>query len=439
MDDRPSRRRYLVGLGSAVALSGCAVLGGTNRTDSPATDPSTETPTPTATPAPGTDIVFDRVLDAVADLGFDPTGAEPIDAAFAAAYETGTLIEFPPGTYRVAETQVGDAVSRFGIRGLGETRRDVQIAPAPGAALRWLKAVGAGPHLIENLSFDEGDDDTRQLSLWLSTTDGSVVRNVEWLGRTPADSAVEYTMTAETTDVDGIFHVERVYAGLDQPAKPVQYPNGVPFLLSGPSHRGELLLRHPVIQGRNSDATRSTSPSGVLTIEGGSLLNNQNASIRFGAGDHPSKVSSATGTYVGADGSRNSVDAVRVDASSNGYAGAIFRDLEIWWESDTGRGVITLPRFGGHGRAEFSNCVVRNDGNLETVDAEPTDVDDRAVVFRDCSFTGSGGGFFARQRPGSLIDDTCIDMPNARIEGFQTRNVSRSGCRVPARAPVDES
>lgn len=376
-------------------------------------------------------VTFDTVVDAVDDLGLDASGSTPIDPVFSEAYETGTLIEFPPGRYLVEEEHDGSEVSRFGIRGTGTSRRDVQFTPTPGSTLKWLKAVNAGPHVIENVSFDERDDDETQLSVWVRTRDGSVLKNVEWLGRTPDDSGVAYTLTTEVTDEQGVIILDQIYAGLDGPAKQVEYPEGVVFLMAGPSHRGEVAVREPVLHDRNSAATRSTSPSGVMTIEGGEFVNNQNANVRFGAGNHPEKVSSATDTYVRVDqNSRGTADAVRVDASSNGYAGAVFRDLTVEWEKSRGRGVIAIPKWGGHGSAEFHNCTVHNDGELLTISAESTPVDDNAIVVEGCSFTGSGGGFRAVGRPDSVIRDSCINMPDAAIEGFETRAVSTADCRA---------
>jgi hypothetical protein len=377
-------------------------------------------------------LAFDRVVDAVDDLGFDNTGSEPIDDRFEAAYESGTLIEFPPGEYLVTRQHVGDEVSRFGLRGRGPERRDVRIVAASGEAVKWLKAADAGPHLIENLCFDERSDDTTQLSLWLTTGDGSVMRNVEWLGRTPNDDGFNYTLTAETNERDGVFVIDGIYAGLDEPAVPVTYPEGVTFLRCGPTHFGEIVLRNPIIHERNSAATRSTAPEGVMTIEGGEFVNNQNANIRFSAGNHPSKVSSATGTYVKVDGSRNSADAVRLDSGSKEFGGSVLRGLDIEWTKQEGRGVIALPEYTNHGRAEFYDCVVHNDGEETfTVNAAPTSTTDSELLFENCSFTGSGRGFLVRGRPGSEIRDSCLAMPEASIRGVRTSGTARSGCRRP--------
>jgi len=373
-------------------------------------------------------VEFDTVVDAVEDLGLDNTGSEPIGDAFDDAYESGTLVEFPPGQYRVDELHQGNNVSRFGIRGAGTSRRDVQFVPTSGVAVKWLKAVGAGPHLLENFSVNERSDDASQLSVWLRTSGGSVIKNVEWLGRTPDDSELGYSLTAEVTDEDGIFVVDGLTAGLDEAAKSVQYPDGVEFLRAGPNHRGEVLLRDPVIHERNSNAVRYTAGPGVLTVEGGELVNNQNANLRFGPGDHPSKVSSATGTYIRIDdSSTGSVDALRLSSRIDGRSGSVLRGLDIEWTKSDGRGVITVPEFGGHGSAGFYDCYVHNDGDLPTVDADPVSISSDAIVFQNCIFTGSGGGFDAGNRSGSVIRNSCVSIPDVSYGGFDTENVS-SNC-----------
>jgi hypothetical protein len=377
------------------------------------------------------DISFDRVVNAVEDLGMDPNGNDPIDSAFESAIETGTLIEFPPGTYLVTSDHYDTGVSRFGVRGTGSHRNDVVFRPPSGSAVGFLRGGGTGPFTIENVSFDELDDDTSMIYLNLGSDNGVYVKNIEFLGKTPLDDASDYTINADVHNQDAVAIYENVYAGLDQPAVPADYPEGVAFIRAGPSHNGEVVLRNCAIHERNSAATRLTNCSGVTTIEGGEFVNNQNANIRFGAGNHPSKVSSATGTYVKIDGSRSASDAVRLDCTDNGYAGAIFQDLEIEWTKDSGS-VITFPDWAGHGRAEFYNCVVRNDGNnAMTVNAESVDTADDKVIIENCAFTGSGKGFDAYDRDGSVIRNSCISMPNASISTFDTENVSTGGCRTP--------
>ncbi|QSG16082.1 PKD domain-containing protein [Halapricum desulfuricans] len=374
-------------------------------------------------------ITFDRVVDAVDDLGMDPTGSEPIDAAFESALETGTLIEFPPGEYLLEDDHYISDVSRFGVRGLGNHRRDVQFLPAKGSAIGFFEGGGPGPYTVENVSFNERDDEVSMMYLDIRSNKGVYVNNIEFLGVTPLDDKNGHSLAVDVWDQDAVGIWENVYAGLDKPAVKADYPDGVAFFRAGVGHEGEVILRDSAIHERNSAATRLTAGPGVTTLENVEFVNNQNANIRFGAGNHPSKVSSATGCYVKVDGSRHSGDAIRVDASDNGYAGAVFRDIEIEWTKEAGRGVIALPDWGGHGSAEFYDCTVHNDGEKTlTVNADSVSPDDDAVVLENCSFTGSGRGFDAADRDGSVIRDSCIDMPNASIETFDTENVSNGGC-----------
>ncbi len=386
-------------------------------------------------------IEFDRVLNAVEDLGMDPNGDEPIDSAFASAYEEGTLVEFPPGEYRITERHVNDReVDRFGVRGLGDSRRDVQFKPPSGDPVVWIDASFVADHLIENVSFHERYDDTTQVSLILHTTGGSVIKNVEWLGQTPEDSFRGNTLTISVTDPDDVALIEDLAVGLDAYATSATYPDGVEFMWSGNAHRGEVVLRNPVIHGRNSSAIRHTNGDGVYTIEGGEFVNNLNANVRFTAGSHPSKVSSATGTYVRIDGgihhTEDLIDAVRLHSSDGGESGAVLRDLVIEWDDVPGRGVIAIPPFGDHGRGEFYNCVVRNDGpaDLPTVTAAPTSAGDDALVFENCDFTGSGGGFQVEGRPDSVVRSSCVALPNGGFDGVRREGISTNACRVPTDA-----
>ncbi|HKJ57838.1 MAG TPA: hypothetical protein VKA37_01315, partial [Halobacteriales archaeon] len=378
-------------------------------------------------------IQFDRVVDAVDDLGMDSSGSQPIDGALDRALQSGTLVEFPPGTYRFEDSHYLDGESRVGIRGTGSSQRDVRFVSPRGSRLKFLRGDNVRSVLLENFSLDHRRDDATLISLVVLGPGGSVLRDIEWLGQTPSDSGSDYNVTVEATHRDGVQLVEHLVTGVDAPSVKVQYPNGVQFLRGGPGHSGEVIIRDLVVHNHNSNGTRYTHCTGVVTIEGGEFVNNQNASVRFGAGDHPSKVSTCTGTYIKADGSRNAADAIRLDASGNGYSGSVFQDVHIDWGDEDGRAVIASPDWGGHGRASFYDCVVRNEGPLPTVFADDPDgySGDGAFVFENCSFTGAGGDFVTRGREGCVIRDSCIDMPNAEFSGFDTENITNGSCPLP--------
>ncbi|KAB1198508.1 MULTISPECIES: hypothetical protein [Haloferax] len=388
-------------------------------------------------------ITFDRVVNAVDDLGMDPTGSTPIDSAFEANIQTGTLIEFPPGTYLFDRHHYYDGVSRFGIRGTGSSHRDVQFTPTKDSALLLIAGFAGSGILIDNLSLQQRNDETTAAAIGLNSPDNSLIRDVEWLGVTPDDdNGLDFNLTYATTDISGVNVAERITHGVDAESVEVPYPGGAQTIRGGPGHVGELILRDAELRNANENATRYTS-EGVLTVEGGVFANNQNTQLRFSAGNHPSKVSSARGVHIIVDDPETQVSAcIQLDSSPAADYGAIFEDCVI--ESINakgdggGRGVIDFPTWGAHGSATFRNCVIRNERPGRTVSGARIESgrpvpEETAITFENCSFTGNGGGFYAHSdRSGSVIHKSCVDMPNADITGFKTQNVSSSSCRIPS-------
>jgi hypothetical protein len=60
---------------------------------------------------------------------------------------------------------------------------------------------------------------------------------------------------------------ETISVGLDKLAVEAKYPGGVAFFRTGPSHRGENVLRSPVIHERNAVGTRITASPDIVAIE----------------------------------------------------------------------------------------------------------------------------------------------------------------------------
>ncbi|MFC7028083.1 twin-arginine translocation signal domain-containing protein [Halomicroarcula sp. GCM10025710] len=117
-----AKSAVLAGVG---ALSGCSWLSSTNRdpdTESPPSGqteqpPSKETPTPDTSDSlsPRHGISFGTVVNAVEDLGMDPTGQEPIDDELQATLEQGNvLVAFPPGRYLFESEPEPQPVTNWG-------------------------------------------------------------------------------------------------------------------------------------------------------------------------------------------------------------------------------------------------------------------------------------------------------------------------------------
>mgnify|MGYP000592530811 CR=1 FL=1 len=390
----------------------------------------------TAAGAPTRDsFSFDRVVNAVDDLGMDPNGNTPIDGALDGAIESGTLIQFPPGEYYYTESHSWDGVSNAGISGTGDSQRDVVFRPEQGQQIRLVQG-DVENFLLENVSFQQYDDKSTLPWLWIRSDGGSLLRDIEWLGKTGLDQYMDvgstYVLTYETTSESGVNVAENLIIGEDAPAHESSYPHGTQVMRGGGGHVGELVLRDLRFVEQNSNPVRYTHPSGVLTIEGGEFVNNTHTSLRVSAGRHPSKRTVVDGAHIRVDKDWGDLRGGLIcDSSNNGDAGMLIENTTIEWDVNHGE-VIEFPDWGGHGAVTFRDCIVRNDGGSATIAADATsDTNDDAITVENCSFTGSGGGFVAEDRDGSVIRDSCIGMSDVTIRGFETENVGSSGCRTP--------
>jgi hypothetical protein len=193
------RRPYLGLVGAtAAALAGCMDGESDNRstatptpTQSQTDDPEPTEDTPTATPSrkerfsDHRDIQFDRVLDAVEDLGLDPSGEVAVEETLTGALSVpGTLLLFPEGRYRFAAS-VNLTAERVGLLGTGE----VSFVPDPGFGSLLIdgQADTLDDVLIENVDVDVRAPDTTA-GIRLKSRNRFHVEDVEYVGRGTNDS-----------------------------------------------------------------------------------------------------------------------------------------------------------------------------------------------------------------------------------------------------------
>lgn len=96
---------------------------------------------------------FDRSRCAVSDLGLDPTGTDPVDDTLAAALESGTRIEFPPGEYRMERPQRLEDIERHAWVGTGTDRDEVRLLVAGGALPEPVTVTGGREILFDGFTF----------------------------------------------------------------------------------------------------------------------------------------------------------------------------------------------------------------------------------------------------------------------------------------------
>ena len=186
------RRPYLGALGAAAAtVAGCLGGGSSEPTDGSA-DPGTDgsgNGTDGGAPLGGGDggdlgsrhgIEFDRVLDAVDDLGLDPSGETAADEAIESALsDAGTLVTFPEGNYRFGGS-VSLGGERVGVLGRG----DVALVPdlGFGGLLFDGQRAALDDVLIEGVDVDVRAPGTTA-GIRLSCRNRFHVEDVEYVGR----------------------------------------------------------------------------------------------------------------------------------------------------------------------------------------------------------------------------------------------------------------
>ena len=426
-------------------------------------------------------IRFDRVVDAVDDLGMDPTGSDPIDGALQDAHETGTLIEFPPGEYKIkTEAVISGSTSRWGIRGAGESHKDVTFRfPNADNSYWFVHQHGGEDVLLDNFTLDSND---KLIGIRIRTNDGGLIRDVEWAGYLPErDGWPGQLLDPGCRDRDGVNRVVRTIMGRDGSfvhghswATDRTGITGIRFYpysdTHGERHAGETILEDIEIHQLSSNGVRNTHPKGVVTVEGGFFKNCHLAHLRIHAGDHPTKQSSVTGATMiidhddhlpMGDGEWNEhgCNAVMLDSTSKSYSQAIYEDCDIICrnvEPTDGWGLIRCNNTGSSspGGGVFRNCRITNDTELQTIwiDERESGVDEpRHWLFENCEITVAApdqyqeAAFVLRDDwDGSEIRNCSIYAPNGDVDGVFIENtddvtIEDSTIDVSGRATVFEN
>jgi len=214
------------------------------------------------TAADVSDIDFDRVVNAVEDLGMDPTGSEPVDNKF--EVEDGTLIEFPPGTYLFTERHDGHEVTNWGIRGTGDSREDVEFVAPEGEVLRILNVRSGRNILVENLTFNQRNTRFGSLGNTIKVQDNLQMRNLNHRGFEPSENTGAIgNLNVLVEDPDGVAVVEDYDMRMGY--EHVQYPDNVIGIWSGPTSTGTIYIRR--VQMENTPGLYMSRTEGEVRVE----------------------------------------------------------------------------------------------------------------------------------------------------------------------------
>ena len=268
---------------------------------------------------------YDRVRNAVDDLGWDPDGNEPIEFE---GVDDGTLIVVPPGTYAYDGTSwVAGSAEQVGLRGLGDSREDVVFRSEPGTAGEYLLNIGGGRcHEVSNFTIDWTDRrDTAGVAFRLLQEDDLVIRDVEWVGYTPPGDKPDTGSTAipddaarvdtfkaftQITAEDGVGLIERM--DMTGPSHIDGHKGGDGICIHNDRHAGTIVYSDCEWANVNGDAPIYSSGYGRVIANRVSTTNCAMAGLRMGGTsvcrdcsvliDHDNQHPDNTGAFTAANG-----------------------------------------------------------------------------------------------------------------------------------------
>ena len=394
---------------------------------------------------------FDRVANAVEylELGSD----DPVDAALeradAAGDLDGVLLDFPPGTYRVAD---GFSISPDRTFGIVGSRTVFRLDPDLRCE---LKIHGLSRGLFEGVTFDQRAGQAA-VSVLLRTDGHIDARDVTYLGAAEAvddnqGALLRPVATTETASVriddlrarGGTNAGSHAWVGSDPP--PDHVPGGVVGAFVGRANEGVVQFVDPVLRGWEN-GIYATRTKGAVQVIGGRFVNNNNTAVRISGAE-----SFCDGATIVLDAGRwpatqpgeftvgeiQGVSAVRIETGGLDKSGTRLRNLDVRaYEMEQCPGLVVYR--GGSGAGRMRRCRLTNhlDGTPAiTIDAPGSggrSASSGAQAVRmdrieiHGSMTDAPAVRGTSQRPNSLLADSCVRIPDAGpddVQEVRTRNV----------------
>ena len=285
-DERTLRRRaYLALIGSSAALAGCGGRPGPSPTTTPSPAGTTGTGTPGQTGAGTTTkrsptpdhYGFSRVIDAVADLGCDPSGNEPCDARLQAAVGTDTLFSFPAGSYRFAHNLEVHDIDTIGFTGRG----DVRFIPPEGFDDKLLNVSNLGDVVFTGIDLDLGAPDTTA-GLRFIVDRTFRVEDVEFIGRgNHPNPEVPFALFLAVKNAGTVGVVRNVVAKHGSAIGEYKGGNGRGGIWIGPQHRGTIRVLDCHFEEFGNNGMYASRNPGRVQVVGGLFRNNNVSQIRI--------------------------------------------------------------------------------------------------------------------------------------------------------------
>lgn len=415
----------------------------------------------------GNAISYDKKLNAVEDLGCDPTGNEPAQDKIMDAAEDGVLVVFPPGIYLITgEISIG-LDGTFGI--VGQGFRKSKKPPKPGKNSTVFKVESSEPMRAMNFSplaageignFVLDRKDSVQSGMQVRSGANVRVRDIRVIGAQTyvgnPDTIIGGTLAAETPGENALLVVERfVTRGGGIPG--TKNIGGSPaFAVFGRSNsNGTIFLRDCVGENSPDNGIYGARTDANLYIHGGMYRNNDVNQIR-----------------VNGDARVDGVDVIIDEKHYTGLKSKSYaRERGAGWPAANGIKVETEPRIGVSTGTPIRNCnivgasvadvsrvgaliyvwgsggavmtentrITNNiKGSYSVLAQRPGSGDDPAApkpwrfLLKNSVVQGKGAGeggpaVSIRGRPRSLVTGTCFQYPGASSSDIEGAAVSNCG------------
>ena len=386
---------------------------------------------------------FDRVVDAVEDLGADPTGQQPVNSALQRGVSDGTLIVLPSESQFLLNGDLHlSASGTFGL--VGEGYEDAEQPPgedgarfvaAPGTQARITTgAVDAGLFgyfLLDQSAADAG------MAILGEAEQFCLIRDVQLVGvqdstGTRADEERNSASCALIAhNESAVVRVQRFYAS-NTGLPGDKNLGGVPALWVGRGNKGLAeIVQCQIVNSADNGIYASRTPGDVHII-GGAYINNEVSQIRYaGKGSWANGVTlmidvdQYNGPMPSDFNTKISTNGVKTEMPSHidKPGGAGLENAEIIGQSARNIGSLIFVR--GHaGTLTMRNCrVVNNIAGTQSLLAnppgssyDPATRPPHAVAVTESTFAGAPDStptIEIRGRPGSTVTSTCIKTEGA--------------------------
>lgn len=373
-------------------------------------------------------ISFDRVVDAVDDLGLDPTGSEPIDGVLESALANGALVEFPAGDYRVTrEISVG---TTSGILGLGDDRSGVRFVPDRGLSSIWLRFSKPDAFLVENVTLDRRDDYDTSIGMMGNVRSNLQIHEVEYTGWTPSGPQM---LVCNVLDPDGELVADGFYRL--GPTRFEKYPGSSLDIYIGTASEATHTLRNLEIHNGSESAIYAGKAPGPVHVEDSYFKNCVHTAVRVAGKDSWVKRTTVIMDTNDWDPRNEVVEStydgnVRIQLNRGIWtqtykhekAGPLVEDCDVIVKNAPGA-ISGIHNVGDSGGIRIRNTRVQCDED----DAKPIYIAEEwnhdvmnppyYAQIENVSVTGTcsdNPAILVENRDGTTIKNCCIDLPNSR-------------------------